>query len=238
MISETVLHSTELLFGLGVQEDWRFEEEFKRKAGCSVICFDHTITAAYWKNRFKIDFIDFVRGRRLSIERIKDMLKYLEYRRFFDGKSAIHYQTMIGYPSIGAKDVHQLMAMSGDKKVFFKIDIEGGEYRIFDQLVENSKRIVGFIIEFHDVDLHRERISKLIESTRKDFELVHIHANNYGGTDPNGDPLVIEMTWIRKDMFVPSHDLVERCYPVADLDYPNNPRGDDIPIRFDGDVNT
>ena len=140
---------------------------------------------------------------------------------------------MIGFPSNGAKDVHQLMAMSSDKKVFFKIDIEGWEYRIFDQLVENSKRIIGFVIEFHDVDLHRERISKLIESTKKDFELVHIHANNFVGTDPIGDPLVVEITWIRKDMLVPSHDPVERCYPVAELDYPNNPLGDDIPLRFE-----
>jgi hypothetical protein len=53
------------------------------------------------------------------------------------------------------------------------------------------------------LDLHRERISKLIESTKRDFELVHIHANSFGGTDPIGDPLVVEITWKRKDMFVP-----------------------------------
>ena len=98
VISESILHNTDVLFGLGIGEDWRFEEEFKKKAGCSVICFDHTLNSVYWRHKFELDFFAFVCGRRRSIKRIKDMLKYFEYKRFFDGKSAIHYQTNDRFP--------------------------------------------------------------------------------------------------------------------------------------------
>lgn len=236
VISESILHNTEVLFGLGIAEDWRFEEEFQKKTGCSVVCFDHRITSVYWRQRFELDLIGFLCGRRFSRRSMKRMFKYFEYKRFFDGKIATHCQTMIGYPANGARNIHQLLATSGEKKAFFKIDIEGWEYRIFDQLTEHSKQIVGFVVEFHDVDLHRERISMLIESARKDFELVHIHANNLGGTDPMGDPLVIEMTWTRRDLFTPGYSQGGGRYPVPELDYPNCPLAEDIPISFEGEV--
>ena len=50
---------------------------------------------------------------------------------------------------------------SGETKpVFFKIDIEGSEYRILDDLINYQKVIEGLVVEFHNVDLHLEKISK------------------------------------------------------------------------------
>jgi len=38
------------------------------------------------------------------------------------------------------------------------MDIEGGEYRILDNLIKHQDKICGIVIEFHDIDLHLEKI--------------------------------------------------------------------------------
>ena len=47
---------------------------------------------------------------------------------------------------------------------FIKIDIETSEYRILDELIENQEKFTGIAIEFHDVDLHLDKILKFITS--------------------------------------------------------------------------
>ena len=47
------------------------------------------------------------------------------------------------------------MATSGQ----YQIDIEGTEYRVIDQLNNHADLLISFVIEFHDVDIHRDRIT-------------------------------------------------------------------------------
>ena len=56
--------------------------------------------------------------------------------------------------------------------------------------------MTGLVIEFHDVDLHQEKILEFINNFN--LELTHIHPNNFGLKDDNGDPKVIEMTFEKK----------------------------------------
>lgn len=46
--------------------------------------------------------------------------------------------------------------------LFLKIDIEGFEYRILDEIIQYSDILTGVVIEFHDCDLHMHRILKFI----------------------------------------------------------------------------
>ena len=73
--------------------------------------------------------------------------------------------------------MHEIFSKNSYDNVFLKIDIEGSEYRILDQLIENQKKINGLVIEFHDCDLHFDRINRFIQSF--ELDLVHIHVNNY-----------------------------------------------------------
>ena len=49
------------------------------------------------------------------------------------------------------------------KNLFFKIDIEGSEYRLLEELVEFQGTMCGLVIEFHDIDLHIEKINNFIK---------------------------------------------------------------------------
>lgn len=232
VISQVVLGKTKILFGLGVSDNWLFEEDFQKRSGCKVICYDHTVNAKFWRRRFKKDLAAFLSLKRLTPRKFKDIFKYISYKRFFDGDRAIHHKLMIGYDGSGSTSISSIIKNHGNDDMFFKIDIEGSEYRVIDQLIGHRDSLLGLVIELHDVDVHRDRISNFIEKF-EGYSVVHIHANNYGEkVDNNGDPLTIELTFLRDDLV--SSDLVEEQeYPIDGLDFPNNPRRSDIPLKFE-----
>ena len=112
---------------------------------------------------------------------------------------------------------------------FFKIDIEGSEYRILDDIIKFQDLISGLVIEFHDIDNHKEKIINFI----KNFKLIlcHIHGQNPGGseyTDDSGDPIQIEMT------FTNSLNIKSKNYKIPHkLDQPADNRFSDIILNFE-----
>ena len=234
VIPRILLKKTKILFGLGVSDNWDFEEDFKNRSDCEVVCYDHTVNAKFWRRRFKKDLISFVFMKRLTPRKIANMFKYISYKRFFNGKKATHHKLMIGYDIPGAISIDGIMKTYKAKDVFFKIDIEGSEYRVIDQIIKYHDSVLGFAIEFHDVDIHKDRITGFIAGF-EGFVLVHIHANNCGAQlDSSGDPLYLEMTFLRNDLI--ESDVVEKQnYPVEDLDFPNSPKDDDIRLVFGPD---
>ena len=71
-----------------------------------------------------------------------------------------------------------------------KIDIEGDEYRILEDIINNEKIIEGIAIEFHDVDLHLDKIIYFIKKIN--LTLIHIHPNNYSSYGKDGIPSSLE----------------------------------------------
>ena len=74
---------------------------------------------------------------------------------------------------------------------FLKIDIEGSEYRILEDLIKLQNEISGLVIELHDIDLFQDKIKYFISKFK--LELIHIHANNADITWHESN--VIELTF-------------------------------------------
>lgn len=69
--------------------------------------------------------------------------------------------------------------LENEDKCFIKCDIEDGEYQILDSLINNSDRITGLVIEFHNVS-GPKRFNELTNFISKfDLRLIHTHINNY-----------------------------------------------------------
>ena len=120
-----------------------------------------------------------------------------------------------------------MIEISKNKKdIFLKIDIEGAEYRILEDILNIESDLVGMIIEFHDVDLHIKRIENFIKNL-KFLKLIHIHPNNYGRCNSENDPTLIEVT------FEKDPDLISKELNLPNkLDYKNKPNSNDIELRF------
>ena len=125
-------------------------------------------------------------------------------------------------------DIDTLMKNINEKNTFFKIDIEGNEYRILDQLIKYQQYTTGLVIEFHNCDLHKELIKNFIKNY--ELQLVHIHVNNWALINKDNFPSSIEISFSPKEFNIKTKDNL-KSYPLS-VDQPCNPKYEDNPIEF------
>lgn len=217
IVSKPAVLASKLLLSMGLNDDWQFEKEFSRMTEAPVVCFDHTVNWKFWA-RYYVEQILRLRWTQLA--------RYLDYRWFFSRPGVEHRRIRIGYDQPGEVSVAGLMQKFPERDIFLKIDIEGSEYRILSDILEHSDRFTSIVMEFHDIDLHRTRVMRFIEKL-KNFSIVFLHANNFGGTDDQGDPLVIEICLVRNDFIEPAAPS-EVAHELA----ANSPRLADIELRY------
>jgi hypothetical protein len=96
----------------------------------------------------------------------------------------------------------------GQTDFILQMDIEGAEYGvILDTSSETLRKFRILVIEFHELDAIRDkfgfRLANLtFHKILKDFEVVHIHPNNYRKPIVYKDyqiPPALEFTFLRKD---------------------------------------
>ena len=116
------------------------------------------------------------------------------------------------------------------KDVLLKVDIEGDEYKILNDIKKNSKKINFLIIEFHNLQKNLSIIKKFLK--KLDLKVIHIHANNYGGVDKYNNPKIIKLSLINTRKIKIKNIFSKRKYPIINLDYKNFKRRDDIKIEF------
>lgn len=222
----------QVLVSLGLSDDWRFEEDFRRISGARVECFDHTVHRSFWRWRAVHRIVAFRKLSGSLSVRWRDVVKKREYDRFFAHVGVTHHQVMVGFerpPS--SLSLTSVLRPHRGSRVFVKMDIEGWEYRVLDQILDEEQSVLGFLVEFHDVDLHRDWITHFVAMSRSSYVLAHVHANNFGPLDEAGDPTVLEMTWVRADLAHLASD--KSNLQVGRLDYPNDSSRPETPIRFE-----
>jgi hypothetical protein len=217
-VSSSTVRSSDRLLSFGLNDDWRFEQHFLSINSVPLSCFDHTVNYKFW-------ILHLVKSA-LNL-RFTKLIHYFRYRNFFNNSERRHVQSMIGYDIDGGVSLDRLMRDVTEQNIFLKMDIEGSEYRVLDQIIESKKRFSGLVIEFHDVDLHRERLKAFVAALDT-HAIVWIHANNYGGRSADGDPIVIEMSFARKDL-LPAGNVASL---TGNQRHPNNPSQAEIDLIF------
>ena len=204
LVNEHDVLNTEILIGLGVAEDWSFEEQFTNIKGCSLMAYDGSLNAD-------------------KLAANADLRK--RYLNFFSGNRG-HVDKNIG---IGIKDILFESVLTGEK-TFLKCDIEGSEYGILEDIIKYTKRFTGMVIEFHDINKQENFYSIINFISKIDQKLVHIHVNNYSYciTDTGCIPNVLELTFTSS-----SNIKLEKIITLPNsLDMPNNPEDEEFKIIF------
>jgi hypothetical protein len=115
-----------------------------------------------------------------------------------------------------------------------KIDIEGGEWPVFEQIeLSVLRRFSQIVVEFHDFQNVCDKkwyrsAQTALDKLAEDFYVIHVHGANTGRLAVIANvpfPNVLEVTWLRKDLsdFEPS----EESFPTP-LDAPTDPKFEDI----------
>jgi hypothetical protein len=224
--------SADALLSLGLSHNWTFERDFKKHNQRAVVhCYDHTVSL-----RTAVEYSIGQLARffaRLKAHHLRQAFAWIDYLTFFHGE-IIHFKQRIwrDHQENSATIDDAFARLPAECQAFVKVDIEGSEYRILDDLLRHSANIVALAIEFHEIDIVPELFRSLIEKIKRDFYIVHFHANNMGGLAPFHFPISPEITFLNKRFFEAEPSPSELKYPDAKLDRPNQPRWPDFQLEF------
>lgn len=250
VISERTLACTDLLIGLGINDDWSFEADFlRRRPNTPLIAVDGTVSAGAFRRNALQGAYDALRyglrgdwsaARQQAAASTGLRNTAAAFREFFGQPGRRFVNRMLMESSTGAFGWPDLMHMvdedaAGARRLFVKMDIEGAEYRVLPELLPTADRIAAIVIEFHDCDLLWERFMEVMDAMLTRFVIVHTHGNNCAPLmKESGIPRVLEISLANRDL-ISAEELArrnDRTYPLPTLDMPNQSDKPDYPLRF------
>ncbi len=213
------------LISLGISHDWSFEKQFSEINDVPIAAYDGSVTLDSMQKHY--------RKRLLRIERPKIMLEAFNnlrtLRHFFEGDRRVLVSEYVGKKDSGRYlGLDEVVDKFSFNKFFLKIDIEGSEYEILDEIQKLESNTAGLAIEFHSLSQNLDRIKKFIEDYS--LTLVHTHINNCGPKYGDNCPELIELTFSSSQEAGAQVEVLP-----THLDMSNSPKLADPEIVFTAD---
>ena len=240
VISNKIIKLSNILLSYGINKDWSFEKDFKNKnPDIKIECYDHTLTLnALILFTLKSVLLTLIHIILLSRKRInKNILGIFiihNYFNFFKKKIKHHKKRIWNNNTKNSKTVQETIASveESKKNIFIKMDIEEAEYLVFADLINSKENITGIVVEFHNLEKYSIQFNDIINKSKEDFNIVHVHGNNYSKLLPNQNfPSTIEITFLNKKLSKTSI-LSKKSYPIKGLDQPNKISKPDYKLKF------
>jgi hypothetical protein len=224
--------SAKFLISLGLGDDWKFELNLiKHKQVSKFIVFDHSMTLLNLlrilinrKRKFKAFFYR-------AIVLIRYFRDFTFLRKRHVKKKITKYGSIENSREINLNEIFKEFVVDPKSTIILKIDIEGSEFDIIEQVVGFSSQILVLIIEFHEILKQKDKFKTSLELLKSKFSLIYTHVNNYGEIDEFSIPNVCEFTFINHDIYVEQGKV--SGLPRVGLDSPSNPGRFDQEIFFE-----
>lgn len=224
--------SRSTLISIGLGDNWSFENQGKGIFFDKFISVDHTVSIFNILSRL----LKRVASKKIKLSTTYYFFKLLiNYLNTFIIKKNTHVRKKLVIASTkkikNEITLDECFSMTNGKKILLKIDIEGNEYKIIEDVYRHREKINLLIIEFHQTEKMQIEFSNSISMLKEFFHLVHIHGNNFDYVSANGIPNVIECTFVNKSVFKDEYEKI-RNLPIPKIDYPCNPGKPDINLSF------
>lgn len=245
VVPAAAVESTRLLLGIGIYDDWSFEEDFAAKnPGVRVVGVDGTAGPRLILRKAAVRWLHGL-GALLTLQirraarKFSYTAKLRSFREFFKRHTFLRIM-LRPQPGPGAITLGQLMEQfhrpeGGIPDVFLKIDIEGSEYDVLRNAGGQLNCVNCLTVEFHSLEHRWAELKEIAAALAADFLVAHVHGNNneplIAGT---AIPSVLEVTWFRRSMAPANPQPCAGPWPLAGLDLPCNPNATDYPLCFDG----
>ena len=223
------------LITLGVGDDISFEIDLENNNSLKMVhMYDYTV------NHFLFIKIIFKYFRRLITFRTKidnftySIKNYINFIKFNNKKNVFLYKQKV-VDEIKSKidtNLYNIFNKIKSSNNLLKLDIEGSEYSIIEQIKKNSSNIKILIIEFHFIKNNKDLFINSVKKLLNNFDIIHIHANNYFNLENNDTFFeVLEITFVNKEINKYKKDL-RYNFPIKDLDFECFPDRKKIEFSF------
>jgi hypothetical protein len=183
----SVLMAKWLISG-GVGSNVQFESDFLDiNPDVDVTMIDPTVSVARMLCRCVYHGL---RKDRSGLRSLCDTLTYLRVAR---GTKLVRQYLGPTFSIVHAMNASAARSTEGDSRdVFLKLDIEGAEYSVLEDVLKIGHRLAGVAIEFHDLndDSNASALGEFLD--RLGFRIIHVNINDGGMVQ--GDPSIIEMS--------------------------------------------
>jgi len=233
ILTKKIIRRTKFLLSFGLAFDWNFEKDFQErsKEKIKIHAYDIAVNKLSFQ-KYTNEAIIRTFLKPLSIENWKNIFKYISYKKFFDGKNNIHFQEKVWWSNDnGNSSIDKILERVDEENIFLKMDIEGSEYRVINKILENYQKIVGMVIEFHNIDILYDIWFDILDNIKDKFNIIHIHGNNWGGIGSQKIPNSLEITFENKEISGITKSSAH-TYPIKGIDQPNNPKESDFSFTF------
>ena len=223
LLSNKSLSKCNFLISIGISYNWDFEKDFLKKKNAenlSIIAYDNSISLKIIKKFSLKNLIIFF--TRPSFKTMQRIAKFFSYIKIFNKKNAIHYSLNLAkFNSKKTINLDRIFDNIKSKSIILKIDIEGDEYLLINDILKHLSKINVLIIELHFIQKNKVLFLKFIKNLSKKFYVSHVHINN--ATFQWSDKAeIVECTFERKTHFKNNVNLSKSSYPLKNLDFPSS----------------
>ena len=169
IISKKSLEKDHFLLSFGMSNEWSFEEEFTKYNSLNIVnIYDHTVDLNFFILRLykSIKRLFYFKSSFKNIStKIEELVKYLR----LNNSSILHYKNKISNDEYFlSKNLNEcILNANYGGKMMLKIDIEGDEFDILQDVNLYSEKIHTLIVEFHGLDLNLNKFEQLVKKIQK-----------------------------------------------------------------------
>ena len=133
-----------LLLSFGLDDDWSFEKDFYEINHNQIIVCDASVNFNYWIKKFIKNIVNIFRFKITLSKFVKDLIIFFKFYSFFLKKEKTHLKKFLVSEKFLMDSIdknqritlRELIEKKQSQRILVKIDIEGNEYRVLDELIE------------------------------------------------------------------------------------------------------
>ena len=224
-IKEASIYQSKVLIGLGIFINWEFETEFNKinKNSLHTYLLDASVSPQFYKTYFikaiaKFGYYSIKQPFHIPFFFKKYIVNSIglseKWNQFFVNNSATFIQKFFSNKNdnlfISPTELFNKILSENElneNSVFVKMDIEGSEYDVLNELEKYYKYINCFAIEWHNVDDKKEQFIKLVTQLKQAFDIVFVHNNNYAKMMDENFAASMEITFVKKELIGESDNV-------------------------------
>jgi hypothetical protein len=193
----SLIRSKVLISG-GVGSNVRFESDFYDiNQSVKIVLVDPTVSVIRMIIR---GFYHFMKKGQSGFRSLSEVMNY-----FF----LIQYSKLIKKylgSNFGIQEILSGMNLNTtERNIFVKLDIEGAEYDLLDNIIALKENLTGVCIEFHDLHQEQNRVNLQQFLEQLQFTIVHVSVNEVCVTG-NNYPSVLEISLAPKTTIANASD--------------------------------